>query len=164
MVNHLLPGQEDNSISDSSAKARLLRDLCEEGVINEAAYRTQLQALGVDPDAILAPSPPPNLAALRERLSHLYGQQIDALALDHFPRVYDKFSRGLQCGEKIALLLDIATATPKLCWIWNAGPTGNWLPAPRRCAYLLPQPCHRGGRAPATVGNLPPLQGWKTSS
>jgi len=40
-------------------------------VINEATYRAQLEALGVDPETILVSPPPPDLSALRLRLERL---------------------------------------------------------------------------------------------
>ncbi len=58
-------------------------------------------------------SSPLDLSALRERLGRLDDTQIDTLALDHFPEVYDKFARGLQRGEKITLLLDHVHRNPE---------------------------------------------------
>ncbi|MEA3396010.1 MAG: hypothetical protein U9R05_00930, partial [Chloroflexota bacterium] len=49
----------------------LLQQFFTEGLLDEAAYRAKLEALGVDPDTIFAPPPPPDLAALRERLNRL---------------------------------------------------------------------------------------------
>jgi hypothetical protein len=46
-----------------------------------------------------------NTALLRRRLRRLDSVEIESLCLDHFPRVYDKFARGLQRGEMINLLL-----------------------------------------------------------
>jgi len=46
-----------------------------------------------------------NTALLRRRLRRLDSVEIEALCLDHFPQVYDKFARGLQRGEMINLLL-----------------------------------------------------------
>lgn len=47
-----------------------------------------------------------DIPALRARLQRLDAVEIESLCLDHFPEVYDKFSRGLQRGEMINLLLD----------------------------------------------------------
>jgi hypothetical protein len=48
----------------------------------------------------------PNTALLRRRLRRLDSVEIESLCLDHFPQVYDKFSRGLRRDEMINLLLD----------------------------------------------------------
>lgn len=48
---------------------------------------------------------PVDVPALRARLQRLDVVEIESLCLDHFPEVYDKFSRGLQRGEMINLLL-----------------------------------------------------------
>jgi hypothetical protein len=47
-----------------------------------------------------------SLAAFRRRLSNLDDPEIDALCLDYFPSVYDKFARGLRRDEKFNYLLD----------------------------------------------------------
>jgi hypothetical protein len=47
-----------------------------------------------------------NRALLRRRLRRLDSVEIESLCLDHFPTVYDKFSRGLRRDEMINLLLD----------------------------------------------------------
>jgi hypothetical protein len=47
----------------------------------------------------------PNTASLRRRLHHLDSVEIETLCMDHFPRVYNKFSRGLRRDEMINLLL-----------------------------------------------------------
>jgi hypothetical protein len=47
----------------------------------------------------------PNTAALRRRLHQLDSVEIESLCMDHFPRVYNKFSRGLRRDEMINLLL-----------------------------------------------------------
>jgi phosphoglycolate phosphatase-like HAD superfamily hydrolase len=44
-------------------------------------------------------------SALRRRLRRLDSVEIESLCLDHFPRVYDKLSRGLRRDEMINLLL-----------------------------------------------------------
>ena len=48
------------------------------------------------------------LADLRHRLGALDAPGIDALCLDHFPQVYDRFGCGMRCDEKVNLLLDHA--------------------------------------------------------
>jgi hypothetical protein len=53
-----------------------------------------------------AESGQPNVALLRRRLRRLDSVEIESLCLDHFPEVYDKFSRGLRRDEMINLLLD----------------------------------------------------------
>lgn len=45
------------------------------------------------------------LTKLRQQLQSFDDPEIDALVLDNFPEVYDKFSRGLRKDEKINLLL-----------------------------------------------------------
>ena len=45
-------------------------------------------------------------ATLRQMLQRLDDVELDALCLDHFPAVYDRFSRGLRRDEKLNLLLD----------------------------------------------------------
>lgn len=52
-------------------------------------------------------------AALRARLQRLDAVDIESLCLDHFPAVYDKFTRGLQRGEMINLLLDHCRRNPE---------------------------------------------------
>jgi S1-C subfamily serine protease len=59
------------------------------------------------------PSPAADTSALRTHLQRLDDVQIESLCLDHFPDVYDKFSRGLQRGEKINLLLDHCRRNPE---------------------------------------------------
>ena len=49
---------------------------------------------------------PVNVSALRALLQRFDAVEIESLCLDHFPEVYDKFTRGLQRGEMINLLLD----------------------------------------------------------
>ncbi len=46
------------------------------------------------------------IAALRPRLQRLDVVEIEALCLDHFPQVYDKFARGMRRDEMINLLLN----------------------------------------------------------
>ena len=48
----------------------------------------------------------PAPSELRERLQKLDDVELDALAMDYFPTVYDKFGRGLRRDEKISLLVD----------------------------------------------------------
>ena len=96
---------EDNSILQG--QLTLLRHLYEKGLLDETVYRTQLQAFGVNPGNIHLPSPPAQpLADLRVRLDFLDDPQVDALALDQFPEVYSRFSRGMRLDEKVNLLLD----------------------------------------------------------
>jgi len=54
----------------------------------------------------------PTPTALRSLLERLDDVEIDTLCLDHFPQVYDKFSRGLRRDEKINLLLDHCRRNP----------------------------------------------------
>jgi hypothetical protein len=53
-----------------------------------------------------AATSPVNVPALRALLQRFDAVEIESLCLDHFPEVYDKFTRGLQRGEMINLLLD----------------------------------------------------------
>ena len=55
---------------------------------------------------------PVDVPALRARLQRLDAVEIESLCLDHFPVVYDKFTRGLQRGEMINLLLDHCRRNP----------------------------------------------------
>ncbi len=52
-------------------------------------------------------------ATLRSRLDRLDDVEIETLCMDHFPQVYDKFSRGLRRDEKINLLLDHCLRNPR---------------------------------------------------
>ncbi|MBN2002280.1 MAG: hypothetical protein JXA21_02890 [Anaerolineae bacterium] len=49
---------------------------------------------------------------LRDRLKLLDDAQFEALCLDHFPTVYDQFSRGLQREQKLTMLLDYVRKRP----------------------------------------------------
>ncbi len=70
------------------------------------------QALQGAPTALAASTaaastaPPPSVSNLRALLHPLDDVQIETLCLDHFPDVYDRFSRGMRRDEKINLLLD----------------------------------------------------------
>ena len=59
------------------------------------------------------PAPAVDLSALRARLQRLDAVDIESLCLDHFPTVYDKFTRGLQRGEMLNLLLDHCRRNPE---------------------------------------------------
>jgi len=59
------------------------------------------------------PAPAVDLPALRARLQRLDAVDIESLCLDHCPAVYDKFTRGLQRGEMINLLLDHCRRNPE---------------------------------------------------
>lgn len=52
-------------------------------------------------------------SALRPRLQCLDDVALDALCLDHFPAVYERFARGLRRDEKINLLLDYCHRHPE---------------------------------------------------
>ncbi len=59
------------------------------------------------PPATPVPGPAAALpATFRTRLQRLDAVEIESLCLDHFPAVYDKFTRGLRRDEMINLLLD----------------------------------------------------------
>ena len=47
-----------------------------------------------------------NTSDLRPKLKQFDDTELDILAMDHFPTVYDKFGRGMRRDEKINLLLD----------------------------------------------------------
>jgi len=55
---------------------------------------------------------PVDVPGLRARLRRLDAVEIESLCLDYFPAVYDKFTRGLQRGEMITLLLDYCRRNP----------------------------------------------------
>jgi|GEM_PF-2236886 len=52
-------------------------------------------------------------APLRTRLQRLDDVALDTLCMDHFPAVYDRFSRGLRRDEKVNLLLDHCRRNPE---------------------------------------------------
>ncbi len=56
---------------------------------------------------------PVEISALRTRLQRLDAVDIESLCLDHFPAVYDKFSRGLRRDEMLNLLLDHCRRNPE---------------------------------------------------
>lgn len=56
---------------------------------------------------------PVDIATLRASLQHLDDVQLEALCLDYFPIVYDKFSRGMRRDERINLLLDYCRRNPE---------------------------------------------------
>ncbi|MFX1412105.1 MAG: SUMF1/EgtB/PvdO family nonheme iron enzyme, partial [Promethearchaeota archaeon] len=70
------------------------------------------------PDALVAvPAKPPGLtwdiAVLRQLLNDAFDDpELDAFCLEQFPKVYDKFSRGMRKDEKITLLLDYGRRRP----------------------------------------------------
>lgn len=77
---------------------------------------TSPSAMAILPAATSVPVPvatSTDLKALRARLQRLDSVEIETLCLDHFPAVYDKFSRGLQRGEMINLLLDYCRRNPE---------------------------------------------------
>ncbi len=83
--------------------------------------------------------PPPDLSNLRARLNRLDDPQIDALALDHFPAVQNRFGRGLRKDEKVNLILEHCRHNPDAVPILE-----NWLkrqpatcdPQDARACYL----------------------------
>jgi len=54
-----------------------------------------------------------DLSELRARLQRLNSVEIEALCLDYFPIVYDKFGLGMRRDEMINLLLDYVHRNPK---------------------------------------------------
>ena len=59
------------------------------------------------------PPPWPTLEDLRCQLNQRFDDvRLDALCLDHFPDVYDRFTRGMRKDEKINLLLDHCRRLP----------------------------------------------------
>ncbi|MBN1661566.1 MAG: hypothetical protein JXA93_24445, partial [Anaerolineae bacterium] len=118
----------------------LLRGMYEKGRLDETAYRTELQALGVDPSTIFPFTPvPPPLPELRQRLDRLDDPQIEALALDQFPDVKGKFSTGMQRDAKVNLLLDYVRRNPEAApalihWLDNQPVTCD--PADALACYL----------------------------
>ena len=103
------------NVNDSALQAQLdlLQQMYTRSVINEATYRAQLEALGVDPETILVSPPPPDLSALRLRLERLDDPQIEALAIDCFPDIKAKFSAEMGRDSKINLLLDHCHRRPE---------------------------------------------------
>lgn len=65
------------------------------------------------PDSPRLSPPPSGLAALRVRLQRLDAVELEALCLDHFPTVYDKFARGMRRDEMLNLLLDHCRRHPE---------------------------------------------------
>ncbi len=72
-------------------------------------YRAEYQTAG----CTAAQPPAPDLAGLRARLQRLDDVALDTLCMDHFPAVYDAFSRGLRRDEKLNLLLDYVRRHPE---------------------------------------------------
>jgi len=66
--------------------------------------------------------PPPDFSGLRARLNRLDDPQIDALALDHFREVQNRFGRGMRKDEKINLILEHCLRNPEAVPILE-----NWL-------------------------------------
>lgn len=92
-----------------------------------------------------APKPALDLPALRARLQRLDAVEIEALCLDHFPAVYDKFGRGLRRDEMLNLLLDHVRRNPA--------------DAPRLAALLDAPPAEgRSGGGPASDAVTTPLR------
>ena len=80
----------------------------------------ELEAREGLPPTVPVPPPPPvlsppagNLAPFRTRLQRLDAVELETLCLDHFPAVYDKFSRGMRRDEMINLLLDHCRRNPE---------------------------------------------------
>jgi len=54
-----------------------------------------------------------DIAAIRRQLTVVFDDpSLETFCMDHFPQVYDKFSRGMRKDEKITLLLDHCRRTP----------------------------------------------------
>jgi len=77
------------------------------------------ESLAIGTGAQVLPQTPPSPGTagvepsdLRRRLNCLDDVELDALCLDHFPSVYDKFARGLRRDEKVNLLLDYVRRHP----------------------------------------------------
>lgn len=95
----------------------------------------------------------PDLPALRRKLQRLDAVEIVSLCLDHFPSVYDKFSRGLQRDEMVNLLLDHCWRYPvdgaRLAAILDDGgavpptPTPAQPVAPPEARVVQPLPTYR---------------------
>lgn len=55
-----------------------------------------------------------DVRALRQRINLLFDDSsLDALCMESFPEVHDRFSRGMRKDEKISLLLDYCRRTPE---------------------------------------------------
>ena len=103
------------------------------------------QALTAGAPAATPPtSAAPTSAELRPRLVRFDDAELDALCLDHFPAVYDKFGRGQRRDEKINLLLDHCRRNPE------SGAQLTILLAARQAAAIPPQ-------SPAAGRNLTPI-------
>ncbi len=128
------------SEQDSALQAQLdlLQQMYAQGAIGEATYRVQLQTLGVDPDAILTPPPPPNLAVLLKRLERLDDVQLERLAITHFPDIKAKFSEGMRLDAKLNLLLDHCRRWPE-----TVPDLARWLgQQPAACTPADALPCY----------------------
>ncbi len=91
------------------------------------------------------PSAPVSTAALRQALARFDDAELDALCLDHFPAVYDKFGPGQRRDEKINLLLDHCRRHPE------AGARLAALLAAQQVEAAITPPAPSGGR------NLTPI-------
>lgn len=69
-----------------------------------------VQGAAALPPANVAPAP--TVSSLRASLQLLDDVQIETLCLDHFPTVYEQFSRGMRRDEKINLLLNYVRRRP----------------------------------------------------
>ncbi|MBN1139663.1 MAG: metallophosphoesterase [Anaerolineae bacterium] len=115
LVNHFGPGYGlDDMASEviDYCRTQLLWDelLAEIAVVNPRQYaRFEPRLRGRGAGAATRPAPvrrAPGLSYLRQQLAGLDDAQLDAMCLDHFPEVYDRFGRGMRRDEKITLLLD----------------------------------------------------------
>lgn len=62
---------------------------------------------------LVTATPDVDTSALRKHLRRLDDVQFEALCLDHYPKVYARFSRGLRYEEKLTLLLNHIRNNPE---------------------------------------------------
>jgi len=79
---------------------RLLRLVEERNPAQYARFAPRLRATSS------ASGPTRRIGELRSRLQRFDDPELDLFCLEHYPQVYDKFSRGLRKDEKITMLLD----------------------------------------------------------
>lgn len=91
---------------ETSVLKRVSKSSSDAGRITPHRSQESRVALAVSEERTRSALQPGILSAMRVRLSYLDDIQLDALCIDYFPDVYDRFSRGMRRDEKVNLLLD----------------------------------------------------------
>lgn len=91
-------------------KKRTARSITEGAEQRISTQSQQTRSDSIEATLSSTPAPvtlPIKLSDLRRQLNQCFDDPgLDAFCLDHFPEVYDKFSRGMRRDEKISALLD----------------------------------------------------------